>query len=174
MSTSSLTTQPEKPMLKMTKVAVSTAVFAIACGSTFSPPTGPRSTASYEKGGVSASQSIDEIQNALNAAWAAKDAARYAAPFAEAANIITPIGTVLAGRPAIEARHVVLFGGPLAHSTQIVTFQRIQMLTGTIAIVDGDAVVTNGGVVSRTLVRWVLSKNGGVWQIEAQQSTPAA
>jgi uncharacterized protein (TIGR02246 family) len=107
----------------------------------------------------------------LNATWAAKDAAGYAASFAEDANIITPVGTILAGRPAIEARHAILFGGPLKLSTQVVTFQRVQMLTGTIAIVDGNAVLTNGAVVTHTLVRWVLTKHSGVWQIEAQQST---
>ncbi len=158
-------------MLNMTRVAVAIAVLAVACGSNSSQPTSPGSAAAYDKGGVSADEGIGGIQDGLNAAWAAKDAAGYAAPFAEDANIITPVGTVLAGRPAIEARHVVLFGGPLAHSTQIVTFQRVQMLSGTIAIVDGNAVLTNGTVVTRSLVRWVVSKNGGVWQIEAQQST---
>lgn len=161
-------------MLNMTKVAVAVAVLAVACGSNSNPLTSPRSGATYDKGGVSADRGIEGIQDALNAAWAAKDAAGYAAPFAEDANIITPIGTVLAGRPAIEARHVILFGGPLANSTQIVTFQRVQMLTGTIAIVDGNSVLTNGTVVTRSLVRWVVMKTGGVWQIEAAQSSPAA
>jgi hypothetical protein len=52
----------------------------------------------------------------------------------------------------------------------------VRFLTGTIAIADGDAVLTNGPSVTRTLVRWVLTKDGGVWQIAAQQSTtiPAA
>ncbi len=159
-------------MLKMTGVALSVAALSIACGTISNPPTSPRGVASYDKGGVSASEGIEGIQDALNAAWAAKDAAGYAAPFAEDANIITPIGTVLAGRPAIEARHVILFGGPLANSTQIVTFQRVQMLTGTIAIVDGNSVLTNGTVVTRTLVRWVVTKNDGAWQIKAAQATP--
>jgi uncharacterized protein (TIGR02246 family) len=125
-------------------------------------------------GGASASEGIQAIQDALNAAWAAKDAAGYAAPFAEDANIITPVGTVLSGRPAIEARHTVLFAGPLKFSTQVITFQRVQMLSGTIAIVDGDAVLTNGAVVTHTLGRWVVQKNGGEWQIEGAQSSPAA
>jgi len=43
----------------------------------------------YDMGGASASQGILGIQDALNAAWAAKDAAGYAAPFAEDANIIS-------------------------------------------------------------------------------------
>ena len=51
---------------------------------------------------------------------------------------------------------------------------RVQMLSGTIAIVDGDVVLTNLGVVTHTLGRWVVAKNGGVWQIEGAQATPIA
>src|SRR4051812_38450547 len=108
-------------MSKMITVVLSAALLTVACGSNSDRPTSPMASARFEKGGTSANQGIDDIQDALNAAWAAKDAAAYAAPFADDANIISPVGTVLAGRPAIEARHVILLGGPLSHSTQIVT-----------------------------------------------------
>jgi uncharacterized protein (TIGR02246 family) len=163
-------------MLKTARIMLPLAMLVAACGDGASslPPTAPSSRPAYDMGGESAGQGIQAIQDALNAAWAAKDAAGYAAPFAEDANIITPAGTVLDGRPAIAARHAILFAGPLKFSTQVVTFQRVQMLSGTIAIVDGDAVLTNGGVVTHTLGRWVVKKNGGEWQIEGAQSSPAA
>jgi uncharacterized protein (TIGR02246 family) len=136
----------------------------------------------YDKGGQSAAQGIDDVIAALNAAWAAKNAAAYAAPLAEDAVIITPVGTILSGRAAFQARHVILFAGPLKASTQILTVQRVQLLTGTIAIVDGQAVLTGFAAippgqpatepgVARSLVRWVLEKRGGDWEIVAQQST---
>jgi len=64
----------------------------------------------------------------------------------------------------------------LATSTQVVSIHRLQFLTGTIAIADGNAVLTTGAGVSRSLVRWVLTKDGSEWEIAAQQSTtiPAA
>ena len=163
-------------MLKIARMILPLTMLVAACGESpsSSPPTAPSARPAQDMGGTSADQGIQAIQDALNAAWAAKDAAGYAAPFAEDANIITPVGTVLAGRPAIAARHAFLFAGPLKSSTQVVTFQRVQMLSGTIAIVDGDAVLTNGAVVTHTLVRWIVKKNGGEWQIEGAQSSPAA
>lgn len=161
-------------MLKMTRLILPLAMLVAACGdsASSSPPTAPSARSAQDKGGASANDGIQDIQNALNAGWAAKSAAGYAASFAEDAYIISPKGTVLAGRPAIVAQHAILFGGPLVNSTQIVTFQRVQMLTGTIAIVDGEAFLTNPGTTMHTLVRWVVAKNDGVWQIEGQQSTP--
>lgn len=126
---------------------------------------------SYDVGGTSASQEIDAVADALNAAWVAKSAQGYAAPFAEDSEVLTPLGTTLSGRAAIEARHVILFAGPLAASTYVVAFRRVQFLTGTIAMVDGDAVLTNGPVVTRTLVRWVMTKNQDNWEIAGAQST---
>jgi uncharacterized protein (TIGR02246 family) len=161
-------------MLRMTRIIVPLTMLVVACGESpsSSPPTAPSARPALDMGGASANEGIQHIQDALNAAWAAKSAVGYAAPFAEDANIISPVGTILAGRPAIVARHAILFGGPLINSTQAVTFHRVQMLTGTIAIVDGEAFLTNLGTTTHTLVRWVVAKNGGVWEIEGQQSTP--
>jgi uncharacterized protein (TIGR02246 family) len=162
-------------MLKMTRIILPLAILIVACSDSPSAvATNARSSKPlYSIGGTSANQGIDDIVTALNAGWAAKSAAGYAAPFAEDAEVITPVGTTLSGRAAIQARHAFLFSGPLASSSQIVSIRRLQFLTGTIAIADGDAVLTNGSTVTRTLVRWVLTKDGSVWEIEAQQSTTA-
>ena len=166
-------------MSKLTRFILPLAIAVAACSdgpSAVTERNARSSKPSYDAGGTSANQGIDAIADALNAAWVVKSAAGYAAPFREDAEVITPIGTTLSGRAAILARHVVLFSGPLAASTQVVAFRRVQFLTGTIAIVDGDAVLTNGPVVTRTLVRWVMTKTEADWEIAGQQSTviPAA
>ena len=73
--------------------------------------------------------------------------------------------------------------GDVHRSTQTITVTRVEYLTGTIAIVDQNAALTgyaflppNGlkptepGVV-RTIVRGVVEKRGGTWEIIAQQMT---
>jgi uncharacterized protein (TIGR02246 family) len=170
-------------MLKITHAIVPLAIAVSACGD--SPSAVPRETrpggqplASIH-GGTSANEGIDALAAALNAAWVAKDAAAYAAPFAEDAEVISPLATYLSGRAGIEARHVFLFNGPLATSTYVISVRRVQFLTGTIAIVDLDALLsppspglpaTTPGVLG-LLTRWVVTKNHGAWEIAAAQST---
>ena len=125
---------------------------------------------------------ILDIVTAVTAAWAAKDAAAYAAPYAVDVQAVSPRGDLIAGRDAFRAQHVFLYGGPFAGSTQTITVRDIQFLTGTIAIVHQDVSLTgyaflppglpsSGGVV-RTRVTWVVEKRGGSWQIVFQQMTP--
>jgi len=125
---------------------------------------------------------IMDIVTAVTAAWAAKDAAAYAAPYAADVQMVSPRGDLIAGRDALRAQHVFLFGGPFAGSTQTITVRDIQFLTGTIAIVYQDVSLTgyaflppglpsSGGVV-QTRVTWVVEKRGGSWEIVFQQMTP--
>ena len=119
---------------------------------------------------------------AETATWAAKDAAGYAAGYSEDAVFIGPTAGILAGRDAIRQQHAFLFSGPFAGSTQTITVTRVKFLTGTIAIVDQNVALrgyaflpgtlrpTEPGVV-RTIVRWVIEKHGGTWEIVAQQMT---
>jgi len=134
---------------------------------------------------VSSSISTDpmlDIVSAVSAAWAAKDAAAYAAAYAEDVQTISPLGALLTGRDAFRAQHVFLFNGPFAGSTQTIEVRDIRFLTGTIAIVYQDVSLTgyaflppglpsSGGVV-RTRVTWVVEKRGGNWEIVFQQMTP--
>jgi len=125
---------------------------------------------------------ILDIVSAVTAAWAAKDAAAYAAPYAADVQAVSPRGDLLAGRDVFRAQHVFLFGGPFAGSTQTIAVRDIHFLTGTIAIVHQDVSLTayaslppglpsSGGVV-RTRVTWVVEKRGGSWEIVFQQMTP--
>ena len=134
---------------------------------------------------VSSSISTDpilDIVTAVTAAWAAKDAAAYAAPYAVNVQAVSPRGDLLSGRDVFRAQHVFLYGGPFAGSTQTIEVRDIQFLTGTIAIVYQDVSLTgyaflppglpsSGGVV-RTRVTWVVEKRGGNWEIVFQQMTP--
>jgi uncharacterized protein (TIGR02246 family) len=173
-------------MMNITRILAPMVALGIAaCGdgpSSVAATARPSSQPEASIGGTSADQGIDAVVAALNAAWVAKSAAGYAAPYAEDAESIAPTGAILAGRAAIEARHVILFNGPLATTSQIVTIRRVQFLTGTIAIVDGNSVLTGFTVlppglpatepgVARTLVRYVMIKRGGQWEIAAAQST---
>lgn len=169
-------------MSNVSRIFVPMAAVLVACSdgpSSVIATAGPSSQPQASIGGTSADQAIESLAAALNAAWVVKDAAAYAAPFAEDAEVISPIATFLSGRAAIEARHVVLFNGPLATSTFVMSIRRVQFLTGTIAIVDLDAALsppspglpaTTPGVL-RMLTRWVVTKRGGEWEIAAAQST---
>jgi uncharacterized protein (TIGR02246 family) len=126
---------------------------------------------------------IDALVAAYSAAWAAKDPVAYAAIYTEDVDFISPSGAILSGRAAVQAQHAFLFGGLFATSTSVSTVRRVDFVTGTVAIVDVDVVLTGyagpprglpefaPGVVS-SLMRWVAVKRGGEWQIVAQQMTP--
>jgi uncharacterized protein (TIGR02246 family) len=127
---------------------------------------------------------IEALASALSAAWAAKDATAYAAPFAEDVEFIGPTAVILSGREAIRVAHTYLFGpGPFRQSTQTLEIRRIEFLTGTIAVVDLTSTLTGflglppglretePGVV-RNIVRWVVVKHQGEWLIHGQQMTP--
>jgi uncharacterized protein (TIGR02246 family) len=143
------------------------------------PPTHPSASI-----GASPNQSdaVADLVAAETAAWTAKDATAYAAGYSEDAVLIGPTAGILSGRTAIRQQHAFLFGGPFAGSTQTITVTRVQFLTGTIAIVDQNVALTGyaflpgvlratePGVV-RTIVRWVIEKRNGTWEIIAQQMT---
>jgi uncharacterized protein (TIGR02246 family) len=167
----------------MIPFVLSLAVAVAACGDGTVASTDPRASSAVASNGVSASDAIDDLVAGATAAWSAKDPAAYASAYAEDAVFIGPTAVTLKGREAIRAQHAFLFTGPFAGSTQTITVTRVEYLTGTIAIVDQSVDLTgyaflppNGlkptvpGVV-RTIVRWVVEKRGGTWEIVAQQMT---
>jgi uncharacterized protein (TIGR02246 family) len=128
---------------------------------------------------------IQELLQAWQASWASMDGNAYGANYAEDAEFINPLGGVLSGRQAIAATHVFLFNGPFAGSVQTNQVRRIAPLTGTLAIVDLDGLLT--GVVAfppgldetapgevATRGRLVVGKTGSRWEILAQQLTRIA
>jgi len=134
--------------------------------------------------GASSNQTdaVAQLVAAETAAWTAKDASAYAAGYSEDVVFIGPNAGILSGRDAVRQQHAFLFSGPFAGSTQTITVTRVKFLGGTIAIVDQNVALTGyaflpgalrptePGVV-RTIVRWVIEKRGGTWEIIAQQMT---
>jgi uncharacterized protein (TIGR02246 family) len=162
------------------------ALFGLACSdrpNTAEPIAGRAVEASAQRLSNSIpTDPILDIVQAVTAAWTAKDAAAYTAPYATDVQVINPLGAVSIGRDALRAQHAFLFGGPFAGSTQTIDIRDIQFLTGTIAMVHQDVSLTgyaflppglpsSGGVV-RTRVTWVVEKRGGDWEIVFQQMTP--
>lgn len=157
--------------------------FAVGCsdGTAASDPLSPSVSAAI---GASSNQTdaVAELVAAETAAWTAKDASAYAAGYSEDVVFIGPNSGILSGRDAVRQQHAFLFSGPFAGSTQTITVTRVKFLTGTIAIVDQNVALTGyaflpgalrptePGVV-RTIVRWVIEKRGGTWEIIAQQMT---
>jgi uncharacterized protein (TIGR02246 family) len=126
---------------------------------------------------------IEALLSSWEAAWAAHDAAAYAAHYAEDVDFVNPLGGILSGREAIREQHEFLFSGPFRGSTNVYEIRRLVFLTGTIAIVDlnmrltGFAFLPPGlpqfepGLVF-TRARMVVMKQRGTWEIIAQQLTP--
>jgi uncharacterized protein (TIGR02246 family) len=128
---------------------------------------------------------IHHLIQAWEASWASMDGQAYAANYAEDANFINPLGGVVAGRQAIADIHAFLLGGLFAGSVQTGQVRRIVPLTGTLAIVDLDVLLTGfvglpPGLVPTgpnevaTRARLVVVKNGPRWEILAQQMTRIA
>jgi uncharacterized protein (TIGR02246 family) len=145
----------------------------------------PSRLAAVAQANLSPYGAIDDltaIVDAVTAAWTAKDAAAYAAPYAPDVQVVSPLGGLLNGRAGFAAQHVFLFNGPFAGSTQTITIRDIVFLTGTVALVLQDVSLTgyaflppglpsSGGVV-RNRVAWVVQKRDGNWEIVYQQMTP--
>jgi uncharacterized protein (TIGR02246 family) len=174
--------------LRVASVAALPAVFLVlsaACNDE-SEVTGPLAAhqpqAAEANLGAIPTDPILDIVSALTAAWTAKDAAAYAAPYAVDLQFINPLGAVISGRDAFRAQHVFLFNGPFAGSTLTLVVRDIQFLTGTIAVVYLDTSLTgyaflppglpSSGGVQRNRSTWVVEKRGGEWQIVFQQYTP--
>lgn len=131
-------------------------------------------------------QGVLDLIDAQSDAWAAKDATAYAATYTQDAEVINPVGGILAGRAVIEAQHAFLFNpvnGFFRVSTSTWSLRDLTFLTGTIAHVKLDVTLTDistvppglpqvqPGVV-RTRVTWVAVKQGANWLIQHQQMTP--
>jgi len=129
-----------------------------------------------------ATNQIMDIVDAVTAAWAAKDATAYAAPYAVDAQLVSPLGGLMVGREAFRNQHVFLFNGPFAGSTQTIAVRDIIFLSGTNALVLQDVTLTGyaflppglpsaNGVVRNRAV-WGVEKRAGKWEIVFQQMTP--
>lgn len=171
-------------MSKVTPLLFLTLAAAGACSNDdpFSPEAA-RSEPAFAAGSAAGEAQIRDLAAALEAAWVAKNAAAYAAPYHENVVFIQPTGAVINGRAAVQGMHAGLFAGPGAQSSIAITIQRVEFLTGTLAVVDltldftGFAGLAPGirptspGLL-RSTVRWIVQHRAGEWLIVAAQMTP--
>lgn len=86
---------------------------------------------------------LREIEAAYDAAWNRSDAKALAAPLAEDAVVVNPRGQVAVGRADFEAIMAKMLAGPFAGSTHHSTVRRVRFISADVAIVDGEARVTD-------------------------------
>src|SRR5690606_23244028 len=105
------------------------------------------------------------------------------APYDENVVFIQPTGFVMNGRAAVQGMHAGLFAGPGAQSSIEITIQRVEFLTGTLAVVDLTLDLTGFAGLApglratspglfRSQVRWIAKKRAGDWLIVGAQMTP--
>ncbi len=93
-------------------------------------------------------RAIRALWDAMARGWAAGDAARFAASFAQDCDFTTVRGGRPAGRPGIESGHAALFRGPYAGTALETDVRAIRFLRPDLATVDAESTVsTTGGVV---------------------------
>lgn len=116
---------------------------------------------------------IQQIVTTFDVAWTAGDAVTYAGQYA-GAEWVGPTGTVLTDPAAITGLYSFLFAVALQGTTRQSTIRNLTFLTGTIAVLDIDAVVTGGALPPPGLAareKNILVKHAGEWRIIQHQQT---
>jgi uncharacterized protein (TIGR02246 family) len=123
-----------------------------------------------------ADRQVREVLRQVYAAWEAGDADAFAQPYAETATATLP-GAYLPGRQAIRDTMATLFADELKGSRAIYEVREIRLVTGDVAIVASKGAVLLAGqtepdAATRALETWVLSRQGGAWQVQAFHNCP--
>jgi uncharacterized protein (TIGR02246 family) len=119
---------------------------------------------------------IRSVLDGVYAAWAANDADRFVADYAEAATAQLP-GSYLADREAVRACMEAVFAGPLRGTRAVHEVRAIRLVTPDLAIVISRAAVVMPGQAepapeTASLDTWVLSRQDGAWRVEAFHGSP--
>ncbi|RDI43932.1 SgcJ/EcaC family oxidoreductase [Nocardia mexicana] len=121
---------------------------------------------------------VRAVLDRASAAWAAGDAAAYAAVFASDADYVTFLGTHHKGRADIEASHVPLFEKFQKGSRQDGEITQVRFLTPDVAVVHGRGALVKGkqrrNRRNTKVQTWVLVRRGGDWEISAFHNTKYA
>lgn len=122
---------------------------------------------------------VQAVPGQIVAAWAAHDAAAFAAVFTEDGSMILPGDVFLTGREAVRKFMDEAFRGPYKGTQVTGTPLAIKPLGNDVVLV-----ITEGGVIaegdseltSDSAIRasWLLRKQDGRWLITAYQNTPIA
>jgi uncharacterized protein (TIGR02246 family) len=119
---------------------------------------------------------IQQIVTTFDVAWTAGDAVTYAGQYA-GAEWVGPTGTVLTDPAAITGLYSFLFAVALPGTIRQSTIRNLTFPTGTIAVLDINAVVTGAtlpplGLAARE--KNILQKHAGEWRIIQHQQTLVA
>jgi uncharacterized protein (TIGR02246 family) len=125
---------------------------------------------------VQPGRAVCAVLDEVYAAWAEGDADAFVVPYAETATAILP-GAYLPGREAIRAAMAALFAGELKGSKAVHEVQSIRFVDADVAIVISKGAVLLADQIepdatNQALETWVLSKQGGAWQVQAFHNCP--
>ena len=110
-------------------------------------------------------------------AWNQHDAKAWAAPFAEDAEFVNIMGTLLQGRPEIERRHAEIFSSIFARTRVEVTVRQVRVLAKGAAVAETDYALrgydrlppgirpTDADGTLRTRMKYVWQLRADGWRI---------
>ena len=121
-------------------------------------------------------ETVLAVFETMSEAWAAQDAARFAACYAGDATVIGP-GIYLRGKDDINGSMAAAFAGPLKDSIRPHSAQSVRFLSGdTAVVVTGSATLFPGEAQApperQHLVTWILTRHDGRWLVEANHMCP--
>lgn len=116
-------------------------------------------------------------------AWNEHDAKAWVAPFAEDAEFVNVLGTLLQGRQEIERRHAEIFSSIFARSRVEVTVRQVRVLAKGAAVAETDYALrdydrlppgirpTDGDGTLRSRMKYVWKLGPAGWRVIAAQNT---
>jgi uncharacterized protein (TIGR02246 family) len=110
-------------------VAVASALVVPAGGTATASPDRPR-------------QAIVQLHADIDAAWNREDAKAFAALWTPDGTVVSPLGQLSVGRGNIQRDEAAGFAGPMKGTRHKLTVQQIYAVTGTTAVVDGEAEIS--------------------------------
>ncbi len=127
------------------------------------------------KNNAAAETAIRQILNQIETGWTSGDGKRFAAPFAEDADYVVINGMFLKGRAAIRQGHQQIFDTIYKNTKLQIEIRQIRFLRPDVAVVHASAKLVQKTEAfpagAGAFPVFVLSKNGGRWQIVAFQNT---
>jgi uncharacterized protein (TIGR02246 family) len=120
---------------------------------------------------------VRELLATLYAAWAAGDAAAFAAPYLDDATVVMP-GVCHRGRADVEAYMGMGFAGPLKGSHVVDEVESVRFPAPDTAVVLDRATIVRAGETEpaperEIVATWVLARRAGDWKVAAYANAPA-
>ena len=145
--------------------------------------TGPLLACEGSTDQTAADASIRRALSQQAQAWNQHDARAWVADFAEDAEFVNIMGTLLQGRPEIERRHAEIFSGIFARTRVEVTVRQVRVLAKGAAIAETDYALrgydrlppgirpTDADGALRTRMKYVWQLRAEGWRVVSAQNT---